>query len=548
MASPPPTPSPTPLPTFKPTALLESVHPVKIIFKNLPSSYRFSDQVRASLLRLVRRLIEDNLNDELELVEIVYADGVLPQDQRRGLRAASRRLSTFFLPLLVTVRGPADVTDFAFQYIMEVMRDHLRDIADFLRTVNESGNAFVDYGISDLQVGGYMVNELVTEGSITTSSSESETSSSTSSSKTSTSSSTSVGVLNASTSSDTENNGVPWWVWLVVTAFILTFCICFICMCMYVRRKEDEKELKQGQNAVINQYLRESHVSKQYNNPPRRRRKKSVRREEHESNRRYSLRTVRPVVKRMISQTEIEELERDRMYAHQKQERQMNQPDPKEERNLQLVPVSTDSIASSEHVGIDPPEENALMIFNPEEQYSHPDSNVLLLANYAHADPEGMKVPKKRSMYASDVYYSGMTNGEDPYGKKAPKKDSVFVCPINEIPEDIRRSKKGRKELKEKKSRKSKKGTMDKLKRTLSLHKEEADEDGSNESPSLLTEDGGWVQENKRTPQPMRSTRPKASTRQSNEQAFSCFSRHLSWRSGGPSMAEESHDDESSDA
>ena len=121
------------------TSIMETtVHPVQLIFKSVPAGYAFSSRVRASLLRFIGEMLEDGLGGAFELIEASYADIILLQSGARFLQAGAYAPS---LPLLIRVRGPSDLSNFALPYIIQVLRDNMQDIENFLLSLD--GEAFV---------------------------------------------------------------------------------------------------------------------------------------------------------------------------------------------------------------------------------------------------------------------------------------------------------------------------------------------------------------------------------------------------------------------
>ena len=72
---------PTKRPSSLPTPKLEDTTlPIALYFKNLPSGYRLSPEDRASLIRFVQEMMEEDLDRRLQLVEVNYP-GVLRHDK-----------------------------------------------------------------------------------------------------------------------------------------------------------------------------------------------------------------------------------------------------------------------------------------------------------------------------------------------------------------------------------------------------------------------------------------------------------------------------------
>mmetsp|Transcript_33297 Transcript_33297/g.71937 ORF Transcript_33297/g.71937 Transcript_33297/m.71937 type:complete len:261 (+) Transcript_33297:237-1019(+) len=73
------TPIATPQPTRRPTfALVDTIHPVALVLKDVPEGYRPNAEVRSLILRFVTETLEGKLSEDgLELVKVEYA-GRLP--------------------------------------------------------------------------------------------------------------------------------------------------------------------------------------------------------------------------------------------------------------------------------------------------------------------------------------------------------------------------------------------------------------------------------------------------------------------------------------
>jgi len=174
----------------------ETEHPVQLTFKYIVPGYRLSADNWASVIRFVTKLLDENLDNSLELVNV--ASGA--RTDNRSLLSYTRRLETLNLPLVVTVRGPADESDVALTYVREVLDKHHRDIEHYLKSLD--GGAFMDT---------YVMN---------------------------------------------EEEEAPWWTWLLLTTGILLL-ICIICMCcgciwMYkAKRQRSNGEDKRGDPIIV---------------------------------------------------------------------------------------------------------------------------------------------------------------------------------------------------------------------------------------------------------------------------------------------------------
>lgn len=95
-------------------------HKVKVAFQNVPPGFRLSAYEKAAIIRLIKELLDDNLDDMFEVVAIADAGG-------RGDQS---------LHLLITVSGPASESDVALSYVMDVFQEHERDLKKELNTLD----------------------------------------------------------------------------------------------------------------------------------------------------------------------------------------------------------------------------------------------------------------------------------------------------------------------------------------------------------------------------------------------------------------------------
>lgn len=113
-------------------------HPIKVIFKNVPSGYCVSNRVRDAVIEWVKGLVRDNLNEydtrnlELELKDITYA----------GRGGANCETS---MPLKVMVRAKVEAREHVLSYLLQMITDYVIDFKTFLITLDE--NAFKDVTI-----------------------------------------------------------------------------------------------------------------------------------------------------------------------------------------------------------------------------------------------------------------------------------------------------------------------------------------------------------------------------------------------------------------
>jgi len=513
-------PSPTARPTFP---AVETVHPVKVMLRNVPSGYRPSAEVRSSILRFVSQVLEESLGEAgLELIKVAYEGrlasktnanrrtknglydvvGIEPRSDSDGdarhlesnLRQR-RRLESVSVPLRVTVSGPADISDFALSFIMENIRSKFPDLVAYLRTLDENANRDIFANV-ELSADTFNFDDILT-GS-TDPPSLAPTRRPTRSPTKVVDDSTEVVIME-------ETTKIDWWVWLIIILVLLLLCICCVFYCAG-RKRNNTITGNKKQEQSINIWMKNEAVpgdssdleskltrkSRRRGGPP-----PSISARSNNQSRRPS-RSVRPSVKRAISQTELEE-EALQEYEFRDTATEMSAGP--------IVPVDLENADIVSAISVDPPEENALVSYSHRRHFEHDQSQ--------STEPDGSKTPRKASMYASDVYYNSHSNtkamhtdqdekkedpcgakaprqmsvmgeahysgpaishnGKEPRGVKIPKKDSMFVCSIDELPEDVRSKSMSRAERNQagddgrKKKRKSKKksSATDRLRSSL---------------------------------------------------------------------------------
>ena len=118
----------------------ETVHPVSLFFTNMPDGYIMTEEMRAAIIRFVKRLMNDYLDERLEILDESYA-GILIEDTWSGVDHAAQAL-----PLLFTLRGPVDISAPAPVLIMEVLDDNRREIGILLSSLD--GEIFIDVALA----------------------------------------------------------------------------------------------------------------------------------------------------------------------------------------------------------------------------------------------------------------------------------------------------------------------------------------------------------------------------------------------------------------
>jgi len=187
-------------------------HPVQLIFDNIRSNYRLPRADREAIIRFVKQRIGSSLDDAFDLIEVSYAAGW----NGRSL-LSTYRLS---LPLLIRVRGSPDVSGFALSYILQAIRDNIRDIELYVKSLDDYVfmNTIVSVETYDFN-GNPESNNPATSGVM-----------------------------------DEEAPNTPWWVWLLVVIAIILFtcCFCVCCFsCAYRYKKSKETYQKSDDEIII---------------------------------------------------------------------------------------------------------------------------------------------------------------------------------------------------------------------------------------------------------------------------------------------------------
>jgi hypothetical protein len=154
-----------------PVEMEETVHPVQLVMEDVAPGYRLNTADRASIIRFTKELLDDNIDALFQVIGVEYAGNDYGKDKKSAnnnnmdsFRAggnddpsksnlsthhskkgnkrkltSARRLDTLALPLRISLKGPADESDYALSYIMDVIRNKQGEIEDFL---NSLGSAF----------------------------------------------------------------------------------------------------------------------------------------------------------------------------------------------------------------------------------------------------------------------------------------------------------------------------------------------------------------------------------------------------------------------
>ena len=86
---------------------------------------------------LLLEMMEDNIVNSFQLVEITDVSGDCNQTLISPMLQHTRQLEdTVSLPLHVVVKGPANSSDFALSYLMEVLEDNIQDRVPKLKSLD----------------------------------------------------------------------------------------------------------------------------------------------------------------------------------------------------------------------------------------------------------------------------------------------------------------------------------------------------------------------------------------------------------------------------
>jgi hypothetical protein len=188
----------------------------------------------------IKALIEEELDDAWELLDVDYPGRYI--DDRRQLQQQStlrggtgnsnnnmRRLNkTLYLPVMVTVRGRADMADMAPLLIMQAMNSNLKLMLLYLKSINADAFGSVQLSVSELDMSNIGDKEPDTAP---------PTPSPNSSTVQSTTDDTNTGgekiETNNSNTANNESNtspgGTPFWVWIIVVLLCVALGICILC-------------------------------------------------------------------------------------------------------------------------------------------------------------------------------------------------------------------------------------------------------------------------------------------------------------------------------
>ncbi|KAL7549114.1 hypothetical protein ACHAWF_012384 [Thalassiosira exigua] len=399
---------PTPGPTARPTSpSVKTVHPVELKLRGVPEGYHPSPEVRATVLKFASEVLREGLQDGLKFQRVEYA-GRLKSYGRGAAYVAPIALS-------VTVRGPADVSNYALSYIMEVIRLKFDELEASLRNIASDSDFFTDLnlGLGHLDLADIIVGSTEPPTPAPTSKSLARTPKV---------EEDSFVIL------EKKSGGFPWWAWLLLLLVVISVVLCLWTYCQRAGATRQVKDQKSAHHIWLHGETDDDPKMSERKGRTQRHRlaignNDPVRNSRHQAPVKKQLVPAPPKIKRVTSQTEIEEEERKRNDG-------AKDPFPT------LYQINGPSAS-------DPPQENASV------PYSQRSSARTAQRRRDEEEPSGYKIPIKASMYASEAMgwerHGGVEEGvqghaEDPEGAKVSRKKSMYA---SEVLEDVNKEKRG---------------------------------------------------------------------------------------------------------
>jgi hypothetical protein len=188
----------------------------------------------------VKALIEEELDDAWELLDVDYPGRYEGDrrylEQQSTLRGGTgnnnnnmRRLNkTLYLPVMVTVRGRADMADMAPLLIMQAMDSNLKLMLLYLKSINASAFGSVQLSVSELDMSNIGDKEPDTAPP-TPSPNSSTVQSATDDTNTGEEKIEANNSNTANNDSNTSPGGTPFWVWIIVVLVCVALGICILC-------------------------------------------------------------------------------------------------------------------------------------------------------------------------------------------------------------------------------------------------------------------------------------------------------------------------------
>ncbi len=237
---PPITPQVTPPPTPRPVSpKIITDAPILLRLRNVLDNYYLTAIDRERILEKIWALVEEELDDAWELLDVYYPGGYVgdrrylerQQSTQRGGTGNNnnmRRLNkTLYLPVMVTVRGRADMADMAPLLIMQAMNSNLKLMLLYLKSINADAFGSVQLSVSELDMSN--IGDKEPDTAPPTPSPNSSTVQSTTDDTNTGGEKIETNNSNTNNDSNTSPGGTPFWVWIIVVLVCVALGICILC-------------------------------------------------------------------------------------------------------------------------------------------------------------------------------------------------------------------------------------------------------------------------------------------------------------------------------
>jgi len=399
---------PTPQPTKK---IIQTDNFVKLQLEELQEAYRVSQATRDAIIAFVQKLLEDKLGYQLEVLGVEF-QGQLPGEPDS-------------LPMKIVASGPEDISQFSELYIMETIRDNEGALLAYLKKL-DGGDPFLNVSV---EVAAYNPDGIVgpsdqptarpsasppVEGEVAVQSKIQEA----------------TGVE--------EPEGIPWWVWLLVALAVLSLC-CFCCGCWYWNHQSNSNSASRMTSGTRKTTPRRgSDNAGRMTSRSRRRPSNGENASRRTSGTRKASRTTRArtMVSQSFTRQRLPQKQHHRRITEEREEEEMGKEFERELNNDQTVngPAMEAVRAIPTRLGFDPPEEcnktvgNSMVVYDRKRDPSMYDpgndegpSNksrkkprdptmyieqgqaLVMYEEERCADPEGLKISRKQSMFAAEA-------------------------------------------------------------------------------------------------------------------------------------------------
>lgn len=125
----------------EPVEMEEKEVPVKLNFDNMADGYSLSEDHKAAIIRYVKGLLEDNMDESLSLVDVTDASRKRSRNLLSSLSRNGRRLESVSLPLTISVKHPPDEPP--EPHVMKVLDDNEEDLEDYVKDLDKDAFKFV---------------------------------------------------------------------------------------------------------------------------------------------------------------------------------------------------------------------------------------------------------------------------------------------------------------------------------------------------------------------------------------------------------------------